>query len=82
MSHTEIPTNLLVHMHDVIINKIKYQYDNRNGWDVGPHAEVTDTATVEFTTDDIEELKPLIKWLEYFDAACYADYLHDHEPTR
>jgi hypothetical protein len=59
-SYTEIPTNLLVDAHDLIIHTIKDAFDTERNWD-----DDLQVATVTISAEYMEQLQPLIKWLEY-----------------
>jgi hypothetical protein len=60
MRTTEIPTDLLVDVHELMINRIKRAFEHPSEWDAN-----TDATTVVFQMAEMDHLAPLMKWLEY-----------------
>ncbi|BCO67527.1 hypothetical protein [Mycobacterium intracellulare] len=85
MSYTEIPTDLLVEMNE-IIQWIGCEEGRDDAYSLvveikdGATNKVVDPETydfvVRFTRRDIEQMQPLVKWLEYAAAKWHAkDFL-------
>lgn len=61
MSYTEIPTDLLLQVHDLVIGQIMHAHDaagNDRVWELKP-------VTIELDDDEMAALQPLVQWLRY-----------------
>jgi hypothetical protein len=70
MNYTEIPTDLLVE----VVELIDWINDDRHRDDDGG-------AAVKFSAEDMEQMEPLLRWLEYVRATWRVEGERDWEQT-